>query len=406
MLRYESFLEEASRRGTGDPLGLDPIIGYLALHALDRALQFGLDSIPPRHVATRVLTEALELPDGCACKRKYVALVEALRRGGSWDLVAVRLSELGEALEREGRYAEAGDVFRSLGEVHEQPGAAELCGDASYVSALLGCGRALRKQGAIDEAEGWYRKACERAHDAGLPDLEVSARVGLARLAMERGNYPKAQKILDEIHRDFVDVPLSPHARGSILHEMGVVEMQRDSANALRVLWQAYEAYEDQGDRTRALFDVAVTLCDVRAYEPSRKAFEILRRDSRDPEIELFCLKNLIRIASETADELLFRRGWSELEPRLQAASPRLRAEAWIHAAQYQRSLGREELGQRLLERAISECRTYRLNEWLLLAEKTLEEAPQVHRPTAISNPTVGLVSAAVEGLWRQKVAV
>lgn len=401
MLRHEPFLEEAARRGASHPLGQDPLVGYLSLHAVDHALQFGPESVPARQVADKVLTEVLLLPDDSACKKPYFWMVDSVRRGASWETISVRLSQLADHLEREGRYGEAEDVFATLVEIQELPGVAAQCGESSVVAALLGRARTLRKQAEFDGSERWYRKAEERARAASLPDQEVSARVGFARMTMERGNYPKAQKILDEIHRDFVDVTLTPHARGSIFHEMALAARATDRTHALRLLWEAFAAYREPADRELSLHDIGVELLQMGVYADARKAFEVLERHG-SAEVCRYALGSLLEIAWRTRDRVLFRRVWGKISGHLDALRPTVRAEAYLFAGQALRAFGKEDDGRALLEEAKDVARAFELNEVLVRADQYLAQPEEeITPPARRADGAILTVSEAVDSLWR-----
>jgi tetratricopeptide (TPR) repeat protein len=407
MLRHEAFLEEAARRGAAHPLGQDPLVGYLAMHAVDHAIQFGRDSIPARSVAGKVMTETLLLPDESPCKSRYYELLEAIRRGASWETLCVRLSQLAEALEGEGRFAEAEDVYRTLVEAHELPGVAAEVGEPAAVKALLGCARNLRKQAEFDQAEEWYARARDRAREAKLPDLEVSARVGLARLTIERGNYPKAQEILDEIHRDFVGVELSPHARGSIFHEMAIATKFRDRGKALRLLWEAFKAYDDAGDRQLVLFDIANELLESRCFGSARRAFELLEAHGTK-EVAREAKRALLEIAWRTADRVLFGRVWADVSQSLDDLRPLTRAECCLYAGKALRRFGREAQGRALLVQALSIAQAFGISEVLVAADQAIqvEADAEIASLPETDTEAIEAVSEEVDALWRSNSLV
>ena len=155
-------------------------------------------------------------------------------------------------LEDDLRLEEALDVLATL----RQVGGGRLSA-ADSVALALRTGRVNRKLNRFDDAEQAYLEGGRVAVSAGDVHSELLSRIGRAHAMLGRGNLPEAEHCLTNA---LADARCAADARGS-LGEHGlaaVLQHQGLPDAALGHIWRAFELYEEEDDRLRALNDAGI----------------------------------------------------------------------------------------------------------------------------------------------------
>src|SRR5256884_133145 len=232
------------------------------------------------------------------------------QRLGDIRLVAPALFAYAHFLEEELRLDEAIDVLTTLLVV-----VASRLSAQDAVAARLRLARVHRKLNRFDEAEAAYAEAGEMASAAGDRYSALLARIGLANTILGRGNLAEAAARLRGILAD-ARAAGERDVEARAQHGIGVaLQLMGQSADAIPHTWHAFQLYEEEDSRLRALGDVGImmlTLGDAAGAE--RALTEVVRRSGTQESltnalVELMhcarCLSPSRSSPSEVADRLL-----------------------------------------------------------------------------------------------------
>lgn len=161
-----------------------------ALHGVEHPLL-----IQPIESLGIVLDNLGEFADAQAHYRRALDLASRFHAGDPLRAAYLR-NNIGESLYREGKYADALGEFTAAREVVGVP---EFAGDPAVGITEVGQGNALLRLGRVDEARLAYTAAATSLR--GIPEgnpMHAYPRVGLAQIALLRGNAGEAARLLDE----------------------------------------------------------------------------------------------------------------------------------------------------------------------------------------------------------------
>src|SRR2546421_4476451 len=177
-------------------------------------------------------------------------------------------------LEDEMRLEEALDVLETLERVGGDAVRAE-----DQVAARLRSARVLRKLNRFDEAERTYEEAGAQAEAVGDRHSELLSRIGRAHVALGRGNLSHAESSLRQTLQN-AETVLDGDAQAAAHHVMAVVLGARGQpTEAVPHVLRAFQLYEDEGSRARALADFGAMLLIVGDPDCAERALlESVRR--------------------------------------------------------------------------------------------------------------------------------
>ncbi|HZS61499.1 MAG TPA: hypothetical protein VFA43_19650 [Gemmatimonadaceae bacterium] len=202
------------------------------------------------------------------------------------------------------------------------------------------------------------------------------ADIGVANVALQRGNLPAAESILEAVCSAATDM-------GDVLaratHDLGYVCYHRATAHpggqvdtayldrAAQHFFAAFRLYADATHRDRALVDLATTLSARGLNAAAHDAFYALYHSSSDPELRWSAATHLLDVAAREGDLEGFEHYMSVL---IQAslAPPQL-ARVHLLTGDGARRFGRVSDARRSYARAIEIAEANGINEVLVLAE-------------------------------------
>jgi tetratricopeptide (TPR) repeat protein len=246
---------------------------------------------------------------------------------GTVSLLTPGLFAYAHFLEEVLRLEETLDVLRTLSKLsagERQP--------SDRVALLLRIGRVNRKLNSFDDAEEAYAAAGDAALAAGDPHGALLSRIGAASTLRFRGNLPESERRLMEILRE-ARLAGVRDAEARAEHDLAVVKQHRGSPDdALVHAWRAFELYEDERFRTRALNDVGIMLLTLGDAVGAEHALtEVLRRGS-SREITTDATIELMYCASFQRDRLTFERQRIRCEELRATMPPNILADYWLKA--------------------------------------------------------------------------
>jgi tetratricopeptide (TPR) repeat protein len=325
-------------------------------------------------------------------------------RHGDIQLLAPALFAYTHFLEEQLRLEEALDVLTTLLVV---VGTRLLRTD--LVAAQLRFARVQRKLNRYEEAEAAYTAAAESAILAGDARSELLSRIGRAECVRGRGNLPDAETRLhavlaDARSRGEQDVEArAEHGIGAVLYSRGQPDV------ALQHAWRAFELYEEDSSRMRALNDVGIMFLMLGDAAGAERALsEVVRRGGSGDNLDN-ALIELMHCSSYNRDHVGFARWRERCEERLPDMPPNIRADFYLKQGIGQARFGQFRRAEVLMKEALKIAGAAGLHEFEFRIERILaglgdckqamaQEAQQATAPV-VQSAELREVSAALAQL-------
>ena len=283
------------------------------------------------------------------------------------SLLAPALFAYALYLEQESHLDEAEDVLETMIGV----GRGRLR-TTDMISAWLRLGRVRRMQTDFDRALAAYAEATRVAVAVGDHQSALLSRVGQCNVIHFRGNLTEAESGWRALLRD-ATLEGFRNVQAQAEHGLGTVLERRGKAHeGVTHLWRAYELYEDEPSRVRALGDLGLVLLAIGQVADAEQALnEVVRRECVSDNLANAKIE-LMHCASFRRDRVTFER-WREraLDHGLETA-PNIRTDfhlkAGIGFARFE-NFGRAE---QELRRALEIATTHELHEFVFRIERLL----------------------------------
>jgi tetratricopeptide (TPR) repeat protein len=295
---------------------------------------------------------------------------------GNMTLVAPALFAYALYLEQESHYEEAEDALDTMIRV-----GSDRLQVTDAISAWMRLGRVRRLQADFDGADVAYGEAGRIATTINDRRAALLSRVGRCNVLFFRGNLAEAERGWRAVLADSGDPTLrrvtaeAEHGLGTVLDRRG---QPQDGAIHL---WRAYESYEEESLKMRALKDLASTLLRLGDIDGAERALgEVIRRD-RSGENHTNALIELMNCASYRRDRVGFERWRERCLEQLPNAAPNVRADYSLNAGI---GYGRFENTRRAraeLERALDIATAHGLHELEFRIERILNSANDCGAP-------------------------
>jgi tetratricopeptide (TPR) repeat protein len=280
-------------------------------------------------------------------------------------VVVTPLMAYGQALEYEAKYVLATDVYHTvLAHLHPVEDS-----DAS-IAAHLRLGQCYRNLLQIEDAAAAFTAASEIATVAGDMVGVLRARVGEARIAILRGNLPRAEEILDHTIARATGDELRD-VRSRALHDRSEVARGRGQyETAIQFAYEALAHSQSPTERDRILSDIAVAFLDLGVYSAARDAYLVLSTTAQEQYLRWLATLNLLEISSQTGAEVPFETYRRQLVG--QKLPPYLGTVFELNLGTGYQRFGDFTKAQRHLERAMAMAGEHGLNQFLFEAEEAL----------------------------------
>lgn len=268
-------------------------------------------------------------------------------------------------LEEELRLDPARDVLATLLRV-----AGDKLGSGDGVAARLRMARVLRKLTEFDAAEETYLDAEALAAASGDPRSELLSRIGRAHAVTGRGNLAEAERALRQILVDAGglrdrDAQARAHQGIAVVLSTG-----GQPAEAIPHAWRAFQLYEDELSRTRALGDVGVMLLVVGDAEGAERALTEVLRLGGTRETVNNALIELMHCASYRRDRLGFERRREQCDTHRESMPPNILVDFNLKTAIGRARFGQYDRAEILMETALSIAEAAGLHEFVFRIER------------------------------------
>jgi tetratricopeptide (TPR) repeat protein len=305
--------------------------GLLVLRVVDRALT-DVERVTARELAAvHVAYRGMDQGDATAPMiRRTLQALEAEDLGR----IAVSLRDLGRVYLSQAAWALGRDVYATGVE------AAQIADREDVVLAcLFGEGHAIRMLRQFDEAAAHYTRLHTLATRLGDTRHQLEARLGLAKLLIDRGDLKEATVRIDRLierARELRSVEMESkalHDRARVAGESG------DYPSALRFAYDALQLCDEPRERDRILTDVAHALALVGEYAAARDGSLIVAATAQEQDMRWLATINLMELASRegrAAEFETYRRqlATEPLPPQLRASYHRAEGAGFVALGQ------------------------------------------------------------------------
>jgi tetratricopeptide (TPR) repeat protein len=378
-LRHLAFFEELAALDESDAEWRTVSAGLVVLRLVDAWMEEGTQVVTADAWGLRAVRAAIEDVDaGTPIRALLGGVVDAMEESAVADMSAVapRLLAYGRALEYAARYALAADVYRAV-IAHTHP----MEESDIAVTAHLQLGVCLRTSGNRAAASEAYRVAGEIANAANDIVGVLRARIGDAKIAIERGNLPRAAELLDETIAESARHGLDD-VRSKALHDRaGVAFFRGEYELSVKFAYEALNSSANPSERDRILNDLATAFTRLGVLSAARDAYLVLTVTAQEQFLRWAATIALMELASRAGSEPLFERYRRELSSA--PLPPLLTVDYHIHVGEGYQRLGRTDVACGHLQRALSLAAEHQFNQVIFYVEEALQRVA-----AATANPT------------------
>ena len=344
---FDEWVEHGPFPKGGDPWGVHAVRG--AVNDMDVGN-------PTRLILADIVDAIADGADRAELTPRLLAYARALHYGAEWRLSA--------------------DVYHTVIS-HAHP----IEEADSVIDANMQYGYCARMLGRWDEAEVAYSQAAEIAVAVGDIVKVLRARVADAKLAIDRGNLPKAQEILDETISRATDPEgkLAEVRAIALQDRAAVAHLRGDYESAVRFAYEALDGLTQPAARDRVLSDIAAAFIELGVLSAARDALVVLAATAQEQYIRWAATVNLLEVAARERCEPVFEQYRRELADAAMPAS--LDASYYLVVGKGYAGFGRVESARAALGKAIERAMKYGFHQITHEAEAELE---QLERSTRI----------------------
>ena len=384
-LRHLAFFDELSRLNESDEGWREVAAGLVVLRLVDRWLEEGAGVVAADAWGHASVVSAIdEIPVGRPVRGMLRSVVDAMVASGTpnFRAVAPRLMAYARALDFDAKWALAIDVY------HMVIGFSEPLEDSdTVIAAHLRLGFCLRQIGEVDQSAAAYGIAGRLSEQTGDMMGVLRARIGDAKIALLRGNLPRAEMILDETIEDAAKNGLAGVESMALHDRAAAATLRGDYELAIRFAYRALEGSETERNRDRILHDIADSFYRLGVRSAARDAFSVIVATSQEQYLRWSAAIHLLGIAADDGIGPSFERFRQELSA--QPLPPALRAEFEFNTGRGYLVLGQFDEATTWLEAASSTANASGMYQMAFEADAELVNAKSARRRAAQHEPYV-----------------
>jgi tetratricopeptide (TPR) repeat protein len=382
-LRHLAFFDELSRLSEEDDAWKEISAGLVVLRVIDRWLEEGASVVAADAWGYTSVIDAVDaIPVGRPVRGMLRSVLDAMAATTmpNFRTVAPRLMAYARALDFDARWPLAVDVYHTVIAFSEPLENAD-----TVIAAHLRLGYCLRQIGEIDQSAAAYGMAGRIAEQTGDMVGVLRARIGDAKIAILRGNLPRAEIILDETIENAGKHGLPDVESLALQDRAGVAGLRGNYELAVRLAYRALPGSESERNRDRLLHDIAVSFSRLGVRSAARDAFLVLVSTSADQYVRWSSSIQLLALAAADGVGPMFEK--YRLELASQPLPAALRAEYEYETGRGYLALGHFEDATTWLTAAVSTANANGLYQTVFEAESELVQAKQARRVEERSAP-------------------
>lgn len=281
--------------------------------------------------------------------------------------VAPRLLAYGRTLQQEAKWALAADVYRTV-LAYTTP----IESSDTVIAANMQLGRCLRVMADWEEALACFASASQIATINDDMMNILRARIQEANIAIDRGNLPYAETVLDDTIAQ-ANEPGFSEIRATAIHDRALVAHRRGKFDDAVILqFEALKGVRNQMARDRVLNDLGASFSMLGVYSAARDAYLMVAATAQEQYMRWTAKINLLDLAADERREPVFEQYRRELEDV--SLPPTLATYYFYFVARGHFEFGRPLLARAAIERAIELATVNKLGQWIVKTEEFLEE--------------------------------
>jgi len=301
-------------------------------------------------------------------RRLLLSIVESMVTAENPRIVTVapRLMAYGRALQHAATWSLAADVYRTV-----LAYATPLDDSDTVIQANMQLGRCLRVLAEWDESLACFSAASQVATMTDDMMSILRARIQEANIAIDRGNLPYAETLLDATILQAKESGL-PEIGATATHDRALVAHQRGRYDEAVVLqYEALKGVRNQMARDRVLNDLGSSFAQLGVYTAARDAFLVVAATAQEQYLRWTATINLLDVAVHEHREPLFEQYRRDLESA--ELPPGLATYYFIYIAQGYRAFDQLPLAKAAVSRAIELAISNQLGQARFEAEELSE---------------------------------
>jgi len=327
-----------------------PVVARDALGLL--AVRDQISAVDPRDAARRILSSIVE------------AMVHAERP--RIVTVAPRLLAYGRSLQQEAKWKLAADVYRTVLS-HATP----IENSDTVIAANMQLGRCLRVMAEWEEALACFAAASQIATMNDDVMNILRARIQEANIAIDRGNLPYAEKLLDDTIVQASESGLAEIGATAIHDRAHLASRRGQHETAVTLQFQAFKGVRNQMARDRVLNDLGSSFAQLGVYSAARDAFLVVAATAQEQYMRWTATINLLDVAAHERRQPLFEQYRRDLEDA--ALPPALATYYYIYVAQGYRTFDQLAQATVAISRAIELATANQLGQARFEAEEIFD---------------------------------
>ena len=386
-LRHLAFFEALAELEESDAAWRSTSAGLVVLRLVDAWMEHGPFTPGGAGWGVEAVREAVNSVDAGNPARLILAgVVDAIATGAEPSAVTPRLLAYARALHYAAEWRLSADVYHTV-LAHAHP----IEESDSVIDANMQFGYCSRMLGRWDEAALAYSQAGEIAVAVGDIVKVLRARVADAKLAIDRGNLPMAESILEETVTRATDREGKLRdVRAIALHERANVAILRGQyESAVRFAYEALDGMTNPADRDRVLLDIAAAFVELGVLSAARDALVVLAATAQEQYLRWAATVNLLEVAGREGCEPVFEQYRRQLADAPLPAS--LEANYYLVVGKGYAGFGRVEPARSALTKAIDVATHHAFHQLVHAAEaelRELERAEVTQRRVSDYQPT------------------
>ena len=370
MLRHLAYFEALANMQETDPEWRATTAGLVVLRLLDSWFEEGAELVADGGFSMRAAREEV---GGIVTTDPVRTILGGVLDGmgdtgePSMTTIAPRLMAYGRALNHRARWKLAVDVYETI-LAH-----ADAAQDMDVlIDANMGMGYCQRMQGEFGPAMEAYAEAGRLARETGDMVKVLRARIGDAKIAIDRGNLPQAEAILAETIERAEQArlrevrALALHDRADVAHRRGEYE------RAVCLAYEALDDLQDPAQRDRVLADIAASFFELGMRGAARDAQLILAATAQAQYSRWVATLNLLEIAAFDECEPVFEQYRRELATA--SLPPMLETVYHLYVGEGCRIFGHVDAARQALRQALDLASKHQFNQLLFQGEEHLAE--------------------------------
>jgi tetratricopeptide (TPR) repeat protein len=384
-LRHLPFFEAVATSDEGSPDWQFTTAGLVVLRLVDAWLENAVVTADDDWGIRSVRAAVEGVDDGRPARAILIRVLDALEaQKPDIHVVVSPLMAFARALEYDAQWLMALDVYHTvLAHLHPTQDS-----DAS-IAAHIRLGHCYNNLNRLDDAATAFTAASEIANASGDIVGVLRARIGEAKLAIVRGNLPRAEQILDETIRR-ADGPAFQDVRWRALHERSNIAHQRgDYELAVQLAYAAFGQAQGASDRDRILSDLALAFSELGVYSAARDAYLVLSTTAQEQYTRWAAGINLLEVSSRTGAQMMFELFRRQLLG--QPLPPFLATAYELNVGLGYKRFGDHDKAKHFFEKARALASEHGLNQYVFEAEEALSELEANTPPLMMSAPSVSL---------------